>query len=284
MSTNISDITLQSTDGVLEARNDMGNLTYPMLFLDREPEPNDAQGWDRVLVFVDGSGAVSVNPMVIHLKEENSYFQSIYLTGEGAWSISGVSTGIITLDTSSGQMLGVGNARLDVERASTLTAPGEYSTSIVVTLGNGTQVTIPVYITVSVLLTVDGVGHNSTRTITLNASNNYTQPLTIVRDREWTLENVDTNIITVTPTSGSGVTESPFATTLTVTKSPSLAAQLTAVSTDTTFYVVSLYQRVQVNVHIDIPALVITLDFVAPRPGTTEVGAPAGQDPLYLYV
>jgi hypothetical protein len=90
MSTNLQDITLQSMDETLVATNDEGHLIYPMLFLNRQPVPSDVQGWDRVLVFVDGNGVANVSPSVINLNEENNYFQSLTIQGEGAWSISGV--------------------------------------------------------------------------------------------------------------------------------------------------------------------------------------------------
>ena len=95
MSTNINDITLQSTDGVLRARNNEGNLIYPMLFIEDESElnnPNIAQGFDQVLVIVDGDGSVDIDPTVIHLTEENNYFQSLYMRGEGAWTIRGANS------------------------------------------------------------------------------------------------------------------------------------------------------------------------------------------------
>jgi hypothetical protein len=275
MSTNLQDITLQSTDGTLVATNDMGHLIFPILCLDREPVPSDAQGWDRVLVFVDGNGSISVHPSVINLNEENNYFQSLHIQGEGKWSISGVVDEFIRLDSSSGQMEGIGNARIDITKAPTLVAQGSYSCNLVITLANadGTEFRIPVYITVNVPLTVNNRGNGETLTINLNAANNYTQTLTIIRDREWTLENVDTSRISVTPTSGNGETLPNFSSTLTVTKSPNLATT----TATTTFQIVSLYQRVNVTVNI---TLTITGQFVDPRPGVVGV---IGTGNVYVY-
>jgi len=111
MSTNLQDITLQSADGVLVATNDAGHLVYPMLHLNRQPTPEDTRGWDRVLVFVDGDGSLRVSPATIELNEENNYFQSLYIEAEGKWSISGVIAEYIQLDSSSGQLEGVGNVK-----------------------------------------------------------------------------------------------------------------------------------------------------------------------------
>jgi len=282
MSTNLQDITLQSADGVLVATNEAGHLTYPMLHLNRQPTPEDARGWDRVLVFVDGDGSLRVHPAAIELNEENNYFQSLYVEAEGKWAISGVVAEFIQLESSSGQLEGVGNARIDISKATSLSIPGEYSCFFIVALTNvdGTEIRVPVYIVLNVLLRVNNRGNGETLTINLNNANDYTQLLTIIRDREWSLENVNTNIINVSPMSGNGSDLPDFTSTLTVTKSPTLKPALTEIRTTTTFQVVSLFQRVNVVVTIIIPAITATLAFVDPRPG--EAGA-TGNNPLYLY-
>lgn len=276
MSTNLQDITLQSMDGTLVARNEMGHLTDPILFLNRQPVPSDAQGWDRVLVFVDGNNTINIHPAVIELNEENNYFQSLFIQGDGYWSISSVVDEFVHLESSSGQMEGVGNARIDVTKAPTLPAPGGYSCFFIITLANaeGTEVRVPVYITVNIPLRVNDKGNNETLEINLNAANNYTQTLTIIRDREWILENVDTGKISVSPASGNGAELPDFASTLTITKSPSL----TTSTTETTFQVVSLFHRVNVRVHITIT---LTGEFVDPLPDEEGV---TGTSHLYLYL
>jgi len=271
----IQDITLQSADGVLVATNDAGHLTYPMLHLNRQPTPEDAQGWDRVLVFVDGDGSLHVRPVAIHLNEENNYFQSLYIEAEGKWTITGIVEEYIQLESSSGQMEGVGNARIDITKAASLTTRGEYTCFFIVSLDNvdGMEIRVPVSITLNVPLRVNNRGNGETITINLNAANNYTQTLTIIRDREWTLENVNTNIINVAPMSGNGQDLPDFTSTLAVTRSP-LMATTTAT---TTFQIVSLYQRVNVTVNITIT---ITGEWVDPRPGEEGV---AGTSNIYLY-
>lgn len=274
MSTNLQDITLQSADGVLQATNDAGHLVYPMLHLNRQPTLEDAQGWDRVLVFVDGDGSLRVSPAAIELNEENNYFQSLYIEAEGKWTITGVVAEYIQLESSSGQMEGVGNARIDIIKATSLTTRGEYSCFFLVSLANvdGTEIRVPVYITLNVPLRVNDKGNGETITINLNNSNSYTELLRIIRDREWTLENVNTDIINVSPLSGYGQ-EPDFTSTLTVTKSPSL----NTTTASTTFQIVSLFQRVNVTVNITVT---VTLDFVDPRPGEEGV---SGKENIYLY-
>ena len=276
MSTNLQDITLQSSDGVLEATNEAGHLTYPMLFLNRQPTPDDAKGWNRVLVFVDGNGSLRVSPAAIELNEENNYFQSLYIQAEGKWSISGVVEEYIQLESSSGQMEGVGNARIDITKAPTLTVPGGYSCFFIVSLANvdGTEIHLPVYITLNVPLKVNDKVNGETLTINLNNANQYTQLLTIIRDRDWILENVNTDIINVSPLEGNGRDDPDFTSTLTITKSPNLNTQ----TATTTFQVVSLFQRVNVKVNI---IMTLTGEFVDPRPGEEGV---TGNSNLYLYL
>ena len=302
MSTNISDITLQSTDGTLVAKNYGGALVYPMLCLDREPTQADAdmlqaEGWDAVLVCVDGDeagGRITVSQTDVYLNEDNNYFQSILLFGEGAWTISGVDEDCITVETSSGQNEGIGTARLDIEATQSLkNQPGSYNSFFMVTISStsGETVRINVHIAVSVPLTVKDEENNTqasdggTLTVNLNEGNGYTADLTIIRDRDWQVESVaNFDRIIVTPLSGDGNS------TLTVTKSdsPDLINTTTADITRTAvFRIVSFYQQVQVNVNITIPPPPPpdppTLTFVDPRPGTDEAGA-TGTDPIYLYV
>ena len=276
----MSNITLTSLNRTLKAKNEDGHLIYPEVFLDRQPNAEDEalfneHGFDAVLVFIDGENTISVSPTVITLNEENNYFQSLTIQGEGAWSISGVVTEFIRLESSSGQLSGEGSARIDIMKAAALTERGEHSCYFTVSLANGEEHRVMVYITVNLPLKVNNKGNGETLTVNLNAANNYTQALTIIRDREWTVENVETGKIAVSPVSGNGAALPDFADTLTLTKSPTL---LTTTAT-TTFQVVSVYQRVNVTVNI---TLTITGEFVDPLLG--EEGATGTKDDaVYIY-
>ena len=168
------------------------------------------------------------------------------------------------------------NARIDITKAATLITRGEYTCSftIVLTGMEGSEIRIPVYINLNVPLTVNGTGNNGTLTINLNQSNNYTELLTIIRDREWTLENVDTGKINVSPANGNGQDLPGFSSTLTVTRSPDLSSTTATAA----FQIVSLFQRVNVIVNITITA---TLEFVDPLPNEAGV---TGTENLYLYL
>jgi len=285
MSTNISDITLQSTDGTLVARNSAGNLTYPMLFLDREPVSSDAQGWDKVLVFIEGDGGIDVSTMTVTLNEANNYFQSIYLTGDGAWTLSGGVEDWLDITSSSGQMEGVGGARIDFAKRSAFNTLGAFSCTVTITLANssGEEKQILVNLVVSVPLKVQDETNSAVNGETLNitlASPSYTKNLMVIRDLEWHVENVNESLLAVSPTLGQGVSPD-FESTLTVTKSPFVKEQYSPQTLSTTFQVVSLFQTVTVSVTLNISAADVTLEFVDPL--SSEAGV-AGTGAVYIYV
>jgi hypothetical protein len=283
MSTNINDITLQSICKTLVAKNDgNGKLIYPEYFVQGQFTEEDAEflaelDFDSILIYVEGS-EITVNPMDVYLHEDNNYFQRILLLGDGHWTISDVDEDYFTIESSTGQLEGIGNAWLDVVKVAGLTAAGEYSRFFTITTGTGLTNTVNVQIDVS----NPRSGHPST--ITLNEANNYTHPVSVTRDRHWdVVAGTNPTYIVITPMSGNGNSE------IIVTKSPTLINTSTSQNrTETaTFLVVSNYQTVTVTVSIIIPALppppLPTLAFVDPRPGTDEVGA-TGTNPLYLYV
>jgi len=389
MSTNIADITLQSMDGTLVSRNEQGHLTEPMLFLDREPVPEDAQDWDCVLVFVDGKTRSTITPTTLVLFEENEYFQSLNIQTGGEWSISDVdhsmirvapvagtgstgadSTGtdrvgtgnaqinvtkapsfnelgfhlssftisiagaavsetsiqvflfmgggsvgmsdvspttirlteannfsqtltiqsdeewlIAGVDTEriqidSGSMQGVGNAQIEVKKATSLTASGDYASAFAVLFPEtaGSAV-ILIEIVISIPLAVrhnsTTAKHGETLTVNLTAPNYSTQYLYITRDRAWSLEEVDTSKITVSPTSGNGSTYEWDSESVSISKPQDLTVEGLIT---TTFRVISFSQYVDVIVNI-VPQ--ITGEFVDPRTG--EAGA-TGTGNVYIYI
>jgi len=389
MSTNIADITLQSMDGTLVSRNEQGHLTEPMLFLDREPVPEDAQDFDCVLVFVDGKTRSTITPTTLVLFEENEYFQSLHIQTGGEWSISDVDHSLIrvtsasgtdstgtdragtgnvqinvtkapafnelgfhlcsftisiagavvsetsiqvflfigggsigTSDVSpttirltetnnfsqmltiqsdeewliagvdmeriqiapvglaSGQVQGVGNAQIEVKKAASLTTSGDYTSAFAVlfpeTAGSAViLVEIVISIPLAVRHSSTTARHGETLTVNLTAPNYSTQYLYITRDRAWSLEGVDSNKITVSPTSGNGSTYEWDSESVSISKPQGLTVEGLIT---TTFRVVSFSQYVDVIVNI-IPQ--ITGEFVNPRTG--EVGA-TGTAPVYIYI
>ena len=75
MTTNLQDITWQSLDDVLEARNEDGHLKANILFTEDTPTIGDMDGFQRVLCFMKGKTVVggSVNRTEVFLNEENGY-------------------------------------------------------------------------------------------------------------------------------------------------------------------------------------------------------------------
>jgi len=366
MSTTIQDITLQSTDGVLVARNNGGHLTYPMLHLDRDPMPEDAQGWDRVLIFVDGKTRATISPTIIVLFEENNFSQSLYIQTGGEWSISGVDNSKFQVD----QREGVGDARIIVTKVPAFTETGHHISEFAITVHGAVQsvTTIQVYLflcgaseivinhwyitldevngysesldipiagewtifgVTSSLIQVtpmSGAGHGllaitktmatpgihsctfvlistlevaivhvsidvtvplevwnssggssvfSGGTLTVDFTNPSYAYLTIIRDREWTLDGVDTGKIAVSPASGTGSPTDSYRSYATISKASSYQDP----AGFTEFYIRSLTQWVKVIVNFGTP---ITGEFIDPPPGA--VGVAAASENIYLYL
>jgi len=294
MSENINEVTLQSTDGTLIAQNDgNNNLVYPMLHLDRQPTQNDinmldSQGWDSVLICVDGDpevGKFYVSEENVTLGEENNYFRTvgIFCDEHEGWTVSDVDENYIKIDSTSGVLVGYGNARLDITKAAGLTTPGEYPTFFTITqTSSGNTIRINVFIDVSVPLDVNPI------TIPLNVLNGYTNTITVNRDRHWHLEGVDNELIEVSLMEGSG--EPPgYERIITVTKSPTLVNDSTTSESTptTTFDVVSGIHRIAVTVNITIPKLPtapVVFAFIDPPAINSEVGVLASQQNIYIYV
>jgi len=283
MSTDLHQITLESLNRALVATNDRGHLVLPILCLDREPLPEDAEGWEQVLVFVDGkerditgditSGKTTMKKIV--LDADNNYTHTVDIETEAEWNVVGVNTSWIQVTPASG----ASSTTIEIRKASSLTATGNYQTAFAV-LDPTDEIIAVILVTVIVSVPL-AVRHNNTTarngetlTVTLTAPNYSPQYLYITRDQAWILEGVDTTKITVSPMSGNGAGQWDSEV---VSIAKAAGFNPTALTT-TTFWVVSLTQRVQIIVNITPP---ITGEFVDPRPG--EVGV-TGQSDIYIYI
>jgi hypothetical protein len=203
MSTNLyEEITLESTDGTLVAKNDPpGHLTYPLLFLDREPTPEDAQDWDQVLIFLEGnvkyqpvSGESSISPTSVILFEENNFSQALEIQTMEPWSISDVSPSIqVAQIPESNQIV--------VTKAPALTELGIHSCSFTVTLDG----TIQTQKIVQVYVIIGGMSRDfNIITIDLDEDHGYSQPLDIPVEGAWKSVGVNSAWITGVPNQGTG--------------------------------------------------------------------------------
>jgi len=106
-----------------------------------------------------------------------------------------------------------------------------------------------------------------------------TQYLRVVRNIAWSITGVDTNKISVSPTSGPGVTTSPYvsASAIVVNKASSWSENA---STTTAFQVVSDLQSVTVAVSIQAKSPAPTFEFIDAPPNG---GALAAQETIYIY-
>jgi hypothetical protein len=187
-----------------------------MLFLDREPTPEDTQDWDQVLVFLEGSvkykpipGQSSISPTSVILFGENNFSQTLEIQSMEPWSISDVSPSIQVAQISESH-------QIVVTKDPALTELGIHSCSFTVALDGTiqTQKTIQVYVIIG-NIGIAGASSVTPKTIILNAENEYTQTLSIESDEDWMIVGVDSTKITIDQRSGSGDAEIAIGTPLT---------------------------------------------------------------------
>ena len=276
MSTNITDITLQSTDGTLVARNDNGHLTYPMLHLDREPVPEDAQGFEQVLVFVDGKTRSTISPTVIVLFEENGFAGSLDIQTWGEWSISGVNNSLIRVN----KMTGTGNTTINVTKASSFSELGFHACSFTISIAGAvvSETTIQVYIFIGGSSV--GTSTVSPTSITLDESNNHSQTLTIQSDEEWLIAGVNAEQITASRIQGTGNAQIEIKKSASLTTPGNVASAFAVIFPDTAGSAVIL-----VEIVVSVP-LAVRYNSITARHGetlTVNLTAP-NYAPQYLYI
>ena len=200
MTTELQEITLESLNGTLAATNEQGHLTFPMLHIDREPVPEDAQGFDSVLVFVEGGvripGGEKIMPTTIVLFEENDFTQLLDIQTRGEWSISGVVPEQFQVDKTDG----TGSGQIAITKEPSLSEPGTHSSSLTISITgkNPSETNIPVYI----IIGGDAVDTNVLH-VDLDEDNGYFQPLDIPSESSWNTIGVNSPI-QVSKSSGSG--------------------------------------------------------------------------------
>ena len=205
MSTDLQNIALESLDGTLVAQNENGHLTYPMLHLDSDSVPENAQGWaplmqgyESVLVFVEGkvhfTDEDKIAPTTLVLCEENNFSQTINIQTEREWSITRMNDSLIRVDP----MAGVGNSQLTVTKAPAFSESGFYFSSFTITIAGVSETGIQVY------LFMGSPIESNMITIDLTEDNDYIQPLDVAAAASWKTVGVSSAQIQVSQSSGNG--------------------------------------------------------------------------------
>ena len=281
MSTNITDITLQSMDGTLVAKNEQGLLVYPMLHLDREPVPEDAQGFDQILVFVDGKTRSTISPTILVLFEGNNFAQSLNIQTGGEWSITGVNNSLIRVNKTSGAGdTGTGDTIINVTKAPTFNELGFHFCSFTVSIAGAvvSETTIQVYLFIG----GGSIGTSivSPTSITLDETNNHSQTLTIQSDEEWLLVGVNTEQITAGHMQGVGNAQIEIKKAASLTTSGNYSTAFAVLFPETAGSAIIL-----VDIVVSVP-LAVRYSSTTARHGetlTVNLTAP-NYSPQYLYI
>jgi hypothetical protein len=177
-------------DDVLAARNEQGHLTAPLLFLNREAVPEDAEDWDAVLVFSDGKTRATINSTVIILYKDNDFTQTLEIETGGAWSISGVDENRVFIDPD--QMQGTGSVQISIHKAPEYDVSGLSSCAFTLSIDGAVvnEKVIRVYI-------FNGGGFGAPHSIILNEVNQYSEVLNIPVPAEYETDGVSVDYFTV---------------------------------------------------------------------------------------
>ena len=287
--------TWQTMDDILMGRNEGGKITAPILFKESQSDEelqldiDDMQGFERVLVFVtgkvrgDGGDTIigNINTREIFLTEENGYTVTLplgFITGE-----------FIETDVDATRIqYSIAPETITITKAAALTSPGTYTTTfalvgetsivddeVVPGWAEVFQVTIVITVPLSVRLGNTTARHGETLVVNITAPNYLPQNIQVFGSRPWVLNEVDTGIITVTPTSGDGFQNTWSSTWVTITRANN--DNVNEIIT-TTFRILAQTQWVDVVVNI-LP--LISGKFVEPRQGEEGV---VGAEPVYIYI
>ena len=193
MSINPQDISLQSMDDLLVAENEQGHLIAPLLFLQREAGPDDAEDFESVLVFSDGKTRAVIDSTILVLHNGNGWTQSLGIETGGAWTISGINEDYVWIDPEFRK--GVGDIQIDVQRGSSLIdEPGFHSCEFLLSI-DGAVVSESV---IQVFIFNGGLGPIRRTSITLDESNDYEQALNFPILEDCLPDGVDERYFAIT--------------------------------------------------------------------------------------
>ena len=178
-------VQVRSLDGRLISVTEGKDITYPILFLGREPVREDAQGWKEVLVFQDKATTLRVVPQPIVLNEENEYAANAAAESNGHWMLYEYDSVRLRPSLGSGLSLtaGAGNDILQVRKNPNFTLYGLYDMALLFSTDTSDEpYIVPVVLDYAVPLSVNG----QEQRLSLNLTE-YERcvVLDIVRDRYW---------------------------------------------------------------------------------------------------
>jgi hypothetical protein len=178
-------VQVRSLDGRLVSTTGNRIITYPILFLGRDPVREDAQGEKEVLIFRDQATTLRVTPQPIVLNEENDYSRNAVVESNGHWMLYEYDTSklICTLGSGLPVTAGAGNDIILVRKNSGFATYGLYDLILLFATDTSDEPYIaPVILDYAVPLSVNG----QTRRLSVQLTEaNRCIDLDIVRDRYW---------------------------------------------------------------------------------------------------
>ena len=178
-------VQIRSLDDRLVSNTDNRVITYPILFLGREPVREDAKGYKEVLIFQDRATTLRVSPQPIVLNEENEYSMNAVIESNGHWILYDYDKTKLHCKLDSGLPItgGAGNDFLRITLNPHFTIYGLYDLVLLfATDTSDDPYIVPVVLDYAVPLSVN----ENTRKITIDFDGGHRcEELRIVRDRYW---------------------------------------------------------------------------------------------------
>jgi len=190
-------VQVRSLDGRLVSTTGNRVITYPFLFLGRDPVREDAQGEKEVLIFRDQATTLRVTPQPTILNEENDYSRNAVAESNGHWMLYEYDTAklICTLGSGLPVTAGAGNDIILVRKNSAFVTYGLYNLALLFATDTSDEPYIaPVILDYAVPLSVNG----ATRRLNIQLTEaNRCIDLDIVRDRYWRVVGFPSDDLTI---------------------------------------------------------------------------------------
>ena len=188
-----SDIEVRSADNLLISKNNHGEITYPIIHLNREPVKDDFQDFENVLAIINRPTYFTFNPAPLIFTSGNGFSHFAYISSNAHWIVSSIPDYIQIVRE--GRIITSGNGTLsfNIHVDTSKLSPGIYNEYIIFeNTASGDEIHVPLMIDVDVPLTVNEESEVVNIVFYRDADAQYdSEELRIVRDRYWQFANFE---------------------------------------------------------------------------------------------